>query len=275
MIDSHHHLWRYSKQDYPWIPEGSPLAQDQLANELETVTSTAGVTGTVVVQARQVVEEADFLLSLADQTDRIQAVVGWVPLIEPNVSEHLDRLSLHPKFKAVRHVLQEELDAYFLRDDFHHGLSMLPDYGLSYDLLIFQRQLPVAIQLVDRQPDLAIILNHIAKPEARNGRIEPAWRAGMKELAKRDNVIGVKFSGLLTEFPEGEGDFETVSAYFHETLEIFGTGNVMFGTDWPVCLLRTNYSEWAETFRSLTNELSKEEQLALQETNAEICYRLS
>jgi L-fuconolactonase len=274
MIDSHHHLWRYLKEDYPWIPEGSPLAQDQLASELEVVTSDAGVTGTVVVQARQVIEESDFLLSLADQTDRIQAVVGWVPLIDENVDSDLERLSTFPKFKAVRHVLQEEPDEYFLRDDFHRGLAQLPAYGLSYDLLIFQRQLPVAIQLIDRQPDLAIILNHIAKPEARNGRIDPAWRSGMKELAKRDNVIGVKFSGLLTEFPAGEGDFETVSAYFHETLEIFGSGNVMFGTDWPVCLLRTSYSDWANTFRSLTSEFSEAEQLGLHSANASICYRL-
>ena len=274
MIDSHHHLWRYSKEDYPWIPEGSPLAQDQLASELEVVTSDAGVTGTVVVQARQVIEESDFLLSLADQTDRIQAVVGWVPLIDENVDSDLERLSTFPKFKAVRHVLQEEPDEYFLRDDFHRGLAQLPAYGLSYDLLIFQRQLPVAIQLIDRQPDLAIILNHIAKPEARNGRIDPAWRSGMKELAKRDNVIGVKFSGLLTEFPAGEGDFETVSAYFHETLEIFGSGNVMFGTDWPVCLLRTSYSDWANIFRSLTSEFSEAEQLGLHSANASICYRL-
>lgn len=274
MIDSHHHLWRYLKEDYPWIPEGSPLAQDQLASELEAVTSDAGITGTVVVQARQVIEESDFLLSLADQTDRIQAVVGWVPLIDENVDSDLERLSTFPKFKAVRHVLQEEPDEYFLRDDFHRGLAQLPAYGLSYDLLIFQRQLPVAIQLIDRQPDLAIILNHIAKPEARNGRIDPAWRSGMKELAKRDNVIGVKFSGLLTEFPAGEGDFETVSAYFHETLEIFGSGNVMFGTDWPVCLLRTSYSDWANTFRSLTSEFSEAEQLGLHSANASICYRL-
>lgn len=274
MIDSHHHLWRYSKEEYPWIPAGSPLAQDQLIPELETVTSAAGVTGTVVVQARQVVEESDFLLSLSDQTDRIQAVVGWVPLIDKKVSTHLERLSPHPKFKAVRHVLQEEPDEYFLRDDFHRGLAQLPEYGLSYDLLIFQRQLPVAIQLVDRQPDLAIILNHIAKPEARNGRIDPAWRTGMKELAKRDNVIGVKFSGLLTEFPEGEGDMETVAAYFNETLEIFGSGNVMFGTDWPVCLLRTKYAEWAKTYRSLTQGFSESERSALHADNAAICYRL-
>lgn len=274
MIDSHHHLWHYSKEEYPWIPEGSPLAQNQLASELETVTSEAGVTGTVVVQARQVIDESDFLLSIADQTDRIKAVVGWIPLIDKNVDADLERLSAFPKFKAVRHVLQEEPDEYFLRDDFHRGLSLLPAYGLSYDLLIFERQLPVAMKLIDLQPELAFIVNHIAKPAARNGRIESAWRDGMKELAKRDNVIGVKFSGLLTEFPEGEGDMETVAAYFNETLEIFGSGNVMFGTDWPVCLLRTRYAEWAETYRSLTQGFSLSERSALQEDNAAICYRL-
>lgn len=272
MIDSHHHLWRYSKEEYPWIPEGSPLAQNQLVPELETVTSAAGVTGTVVVQARQVIEESDFLLSLADQTDRIQAVVGWVPLIDENVSEHLARFSPHPKLNAVRHVLQEEPDEYFLRDDFHRGLAKLPGYGLNFDLLIFQRQLPVATQLIDKQPCLPIVLNHIAKPEARNGRIESAWRDGMKELAKRDNLIGVKFSALLTEFPEGEGDAATVAAYFNETLEIFGSDKVMFGTDWPVCLLRTSYQDWADTVCKLTESLSESDRKAILEGNAQRCY---
>jgi L-fuconolactonase len=275
MIDSHHHLWRYSKGEYPWIPAGSPLAQDQLVPELDAVTFGAGVAGTVVVQARQIVEESDFLISLADQTDRIQAVVGWVPLTDEDVSDHLARLSPHPKFKAVRHVLQEEPDGYFLRDDFHRGLAQLPALGLRYDLLIFQRQLPIAIQLVDRQPELPIVLNHIAKPEARNGRIEPAWREGMKELAKRDNLIGVKFSGLLTEFPEGEGDAETVAAYFHETLEIFGPDKVMFGTDWPVCLLRTDYKDWADTVRGLTSPFSAHERDAILTGNAARCYGIT
>lgn len=273
MIDSHHHLWKYSKSGYPWIPEGSPLAQDQLIPELESVTSKAGVTGTVVVQARQVIEESVWLLSLADQTDRIKAVVGWVPLIGENVSADLERLSVHPKFKGVRHVLQDEPDEYFLSDDFNRGLAHIRNYGLSYDLLIFQRQFPVALQLVDRNPDLPIILDHIAKPEARNGSVDPAWRAGMKELAKRDNVIGVKFSGLLTEFPEGEGDHDTVAAYFNETLEIFGTGNVMFGSDWPVCLLRTSYAAWAETVLKLTTELSQTEKEAILGDTAKIAYR--
>jgi len=272
MIDSHHHLWRYSKEEYPWIPEGSPLAQDQLVPELEAVTTESAVTGTVVVQARQIVEESDFLLSLADQSDRIKAVVGWVPLVDENVSEELARLSLHPKFNAVRHVLQEEPDEYFLRDDFHRGLSQLQSYGLTYDLLIFQRQIPVSVELIDRQPDLPIVLNHIAKPEARNGRIESGWRYGMRELAKRENLIGVKFSGLLTEFPEGEGDEETVAAYFQETVEIFGVDKVMFGTDWPVCLLRTSYAEWAETVGSLARGLSESDRNAILSGNAARCY---
>ncbi len=274
MIDSHHHLWRYTKEEYPWIPISSPLAKDQLAPELEVVASESFITGTIVVQARQVIEESDFLLTLADQTDRIQAVVGWVPLIDENVSVHIERLSAFPKFKAVRHVLQEEPDDYFLRDDFHRGLSLLPSFGLRYDLLIFQRQIPVAIQLVDRQPDLPIILNHIAKPEARNGRIESAWRSGMKELAKRDNLLGVKFSGLLTEFPEGEGDAETVAAYFYETLEIFGADRVMFGTDWPVCLLRTSYRDWADSMRELIADLPESERNAILEGNAKRAYGL-
>ena len=274
MIDSHHHLWRYTNEGYPWIPISSPLAKDQLAPELEVVASESFITGTIVVQARQVIEESDFLLTLADQTDRIQAVVGWVPLIDENVSVHIERLSAFPKFKAVRHVLQEEPDDYFLRDDFHCGLSLLPSFGLRYDLLIFQRQIPVAIQLVDRQPDLPIILNHIAKPEARNGRIESAWRSGMKELAKRDNLLGVKFSGLLTEFPEGEGDAETVAAYFYETLEIFGADRVMFGTDWPVCLLRTSYRDWADSMRELIADLPESERKAILEGNAKRAYGL-
>ncbi len=171
MIDSHHHLWKYSAEEYPWIP----LAQDQLVNELEQATAAAGVDATVVVQARQVLEESDWLLSLADSTDLIAGVVGWVPLIDREVDEPLARLAAHPKFKGVRHVLQDEPDSYFTRDDFHRGLSLLPDLDLRYDLLLFQRQLPAAIRLADRQPALGIIIDHIAKPGRSIPCGKPAW----------------------------------------------------------------------------------------------------
>ncbi len=275
MIDSHHHLWSYSPEEYPWIPPGSPLSRNQLLAELEIVTTEAAVDGTVVVQARQTLEESDWLLSLADQSEIIAGVVGWVPLIEENVGESLSRLAAHPKFKAVRHVLQEEPDSYFLRDDFHHGLALLPDLDLRYDLLLFQRQLPVAIQLVDRQPDLGIIIDHIAKPEIRNGQVDFAWKAGMAELAKRDNILGVKISGMATEVLDPELDEATLRAYFDETLTLFGPDRLMFGTDWPVCLLRIDsYKSWTDTVRSFVSELTPEEQQAILHDNAIRCYDL-
>ena len=276
MLDTHHHLWSYHKEEYPWIPEGSPLAQDQLLPELEAATSAAGVTGTVAVQARQVIEESHDLLKIADQSKLIKGVVGWVPLITDSVSRDLDELAPHPRFVGVRHVLQEEPDEYFLNDEFHRGLSKLPRYDLRYDLLLFQRQLPVATQLVDRQPDLGIIIDHIAKPEARSGRVESEWRSGMKELAKRDNILGVKFSGLATEFPEDDPiSPDTIRAYFEETLEIFGPKKVMFGTDWPVCLLRVDsYKNWANTVKTLISRLSEGEKRQILEENGQIAYQL-
>ena len=275
MIDSHHHLWNYSAAEYGWIPPGSPLAQDQLLDQLNAATSAAGVDGTVVVQARQVLAESDWLLSLADQSEIIAGVVGWVPLIDADVGNDLSRLAAHPKFKAVRHVLQEEPDSYFLRDDFHRGLALLPDLDLRYDLLLFQRQLPVAIQLVDRQPDLGIIIDHIAKPEIRKGKIDPDWKADMTELAKRDNILGVKISGMVTEVLDPEIDEATLRAYFEECLALFGPDRLMFGTDWPVCLLRIDsYHAWADMVRGFVSGLTEDESEAILHDNAVRIYGL-
>jgi L-fuconolactonase len=275
MIDSHHHLWNYSPAEYGWIPPGSPLAQDQLLAELESATAAAGVEGTVVVQARQILEESDWLLGLADQSRIIRGVVGWVPLIAPDVAAPLARLAAHAKLKGVRHVLQDEPDSYFLRDDFHRGLSQLPGLGLHYDLLILQRQLPVALELVDRQPELGIIIDHIAKPEIRKGRIDPAWQAGMAALARRDQVLGVKISGMVTEVLDPEIDEATLRAYFEETLALFGPQRLLFGSDWPVCLLRIDsYSSWAALVRGFVAGLSADERQAILHGNAARIYTL-
>jgi L-fuconolactonase len=275
MIDSHHHLWNYSAEEYDWIPPGTLLAQNHLIAELEKATAATGIDATVVVQARQILAESDWLLSLADQTALIAGVVGWVPLIDRNVSESLGRLAANPKFKAVRHVLQGEPDSYFMRDDFHRGLSLLPDLDLRYDLLLFQRQLPVAIQLVDRQPDLGIIIDHIAKPEIRKGRIDPTWRAGMAELAKRENILGVKISGMVNEVVDAEIDEATLRAYFEETVALFGPDRVLFGTDWPVCLLRIeSYQAWADMVLRFVGGLTTDEQSAILKDNAIQIYNL-
>jgi L-fuconolactonase len=275
MIDSHHHLWNYSAEEYDWIPPGSPLAKDQLLPELKAATAAAEVDGTIVVQARQSLEESEWLLSLAESSEIIRGVVGWVPLIDDNVFSPLSELAANPFFKGVRHVLQSEPDEYFLRPDFHRGLSLLPDLDLRYDLLLFQRQLPVAIQLVDLQPELGIIVDHLAKPEIRNGKIDPNWKKGMAELAKRENILGVKISGMVTEVLDSTIDEPTLRAYFEEALELFGPDRLLFGTDWPVCLLRIDsYNQWADTVRSFVNKLSDAEQEAILHDNAVRIYDL-
>lgn len=276
MLDTHHHLWSYNADDYPWIPANTPLAQNHLLVELEEATSLAGVTGTIAVQARQTTEESASLLKIAHQSDLIRGVVGWIPLVSENVDEDLELFSDNPKFVGIRHVLQDEPDAYFLRDDFHRGLSKLPAHDLRYDILLYQHQIPVATKLVDRQPELGMIIDHIAKPKAQKGRVEHEWRSGMKELAKRENILGVKFSGLATEFPKGdEIDPDTIRAYFEETLEIFGAERVMFGTDWPVCLLRLDsYRQWADSVIMLTSSLSGDEKDLILKKNGETAYQL-
>jgi L-fuconolactonase len=275
MIDSHHHLWNYSAEEYGWIPPGSPLARNYLLAELESATTAAGVDATVVVQARQTLAESEWLLDLAGQSERIAGVVGWVPLVDGNVAEPLGRLAAHPKFRAVRHVLQGEPDSYFVRDDFHRGLALLPDLDLRYDLLLFQRQLPAAIQLVDRQPDLGIIIDHLAKPEIRMGQIDPQWQAGMAALAERDHILGVKLSGMVTEVLDPELDEPTLRAYFEETLRLFGPDRLLFGSDWPVCLLRIDsYPSWAGMVRRFVAGLSHDEQHAILHGNAMRCYGL-
>lgn len=275
MIDSHHHLWNYSAEEYPWIPPGSALARNHLLNQLEQATTAAGVDGTIVVQARQTLAESEWLLSLADESERIAGVVGWAPLVDPDVSDEIARLAANPKLKALRHVLQDEPDEYFLRDEFHRGLALLPDLDLRYDLLIFQRQLPVAVRFADRQPELGIIVDHLAKPEIKKGKIDSNWKAGMAELSKRENVLGVKISGIVTEVIDQAIDEDTLRAYFEETLALFGPDRLLFGTDWPVCLLRIDsYNAWADLVRAFVSRLSPTESEAILHDNAVRIYCL-
>ena len=276
MIDAHHHLWTYDPGQYPWITPGSVLAQDYLLPDLLTSTDAAGVSGTVVVQARQTVEESEWLLGLADECDRIQGVVGWVPLANPGVEEHLEKLSAHRKFKAVRHVVQDEPDDNFiLGDEFNQGISKLRAYNLAYDILIFQKHLSPAIEFVDRHPDQPFIIDHIAKPVIHNGRIEDEWRKGMAALAERDNVTAVKISGMVTEVTNDNISEATLKNYFDESLEMFGAERLCFGTDWPVCLLRIeSYVHWANSVRAYVAELSVGEQNAILHETCQRAYQL-
>ena len=259
-IDAHHHLWRYSATDFPWMGEGMEgLRRDYLANHLEEVAHRAGVDGTIAVQARQTTEETEWLSELASRSTLIQGVVGWAPLIDPNLAPLLERHAGLPKVKGMRHILHDEADPfYMLREDFQHGLSLLKDHGLRYDLLIFENHLPQAISLVDRHPRQIFIVDHIAKPRIRERRISP-WRENLKELSRRENVY-CKLSGMVTEAEWNLWSEDDLKPYFETVFEAFTPQRTMFGSDWPVLTLAATYGRWVTTVRNTIANMSQSEQ---------------
>lgn len=273
-IDAHQHFWRYDARQYPWIAEGSPLQRDWLPADLAAVQMPLGFDGAIAVQARQSVEESEWLLGLADSDPRILGVVGWVDLRSERVGEDLDRLGRHPRWVGVRHVAQDEPDDRFLvRDDFVRGVSGLRERGLVYELLIYPRQLTAAIELVERLPEQAFVLDHAAKPCIREGSMEP-WASQVRELARHGNV-SCKVSGLVTEADHRAWRPEELRPYLEVVAEAFGPGRLMFGSDWPVCLLAAGYERVVEVVEGLVATWDPRHRAALFGGNAVRVYGLT
>jgi L-fuconolactonase len=259
-IDAHHHLWRYNAAEFPWISAAMEvLRRDYLVDDLQQVARGAGVSATIVVQARQTVEETEWLSELASRSSLIQGVVGWAPLVDPNIAQVLERLAALPKVKGMRHILHDEADPdYMLREDFQHGLSLLRNHDLRYDLLIFESHLPQAITLVDRHPQQIFVVDHIAKPRIRERRIS-SWRENLKELARRPNIY-CKLSGMVTEAVWKLWTEDDLKPYFEAVIESFTPQRTMFGSDWPVLTLTATYDRWLTTVRNFAAGLSHAEQ---------------
>ncbi|MFT3829068.1 MAG: amidohydrolase family protein [Opitutaceae bacterium] len=275
-IDAHQHFWRYTPAEYAWIDDSmAALRRDFLPDDLAPALAAAGFDGSVAVQARQTVAESEWLLALAASAPRIKGVVGWLPLnqLGSRIDPLLGRFAAHPKFKGVRHVLQDEADAYFERPNFNDALRAVAARGLTYDLLVFARQLPSALVLVDRQPALPIVLDHIAKPVVQ-GPPPAEWRAQIRELARRERVC-CKFSGVVTEVPGRHWTPDLLLPYFEVVLEAFGPRRLMFGSDWPVCLVASDYARWAAFVDTCVAPLSPDERAAILGGTATIFYRLS
>lgn len=242
LLDSHQHFWRYDEAQYPWIPKGSPLHRDRLPNDLAPLLAQTGTDGSIAIQARQTLEESRWLLELADRNPLIQGVVGWVDLRSGAVEDQLADFARHPKFVGVRHVIQDEPDDQFmLRPDFLRGISKLKQFHLTYDILIFPRHLPAAIELVQRQPEQPFVLDHLAKPLIKDGCLSP-WREQIRELAQSANVF-CKISGLVTEANWAGWQPADFKPYLDVIFEAFGDDRLMFGSDWPVCLLAGSYEQ--------------------------------
>ena len=275
MIDAHHHLWKHNDRDYEWMNGEAlhGLRRDYLVADLSLATRDSGVHGTIAVQARQTLEETDWLLAVAADHPIIKGVVGWVPLCSPQVGDLLERIAFVPNLKGVRHVLQDEPDDQFmLREDFNQGVGKLKEFRLVYDILIFERHLPQAIQFVDRHPQQKFVLDHLAKPRIKDNLISP-WDERMRELAKRENVF-CKISGMVTEADWGKWTPQQLLPYFDVVLEAFGPRRLMFGSDWPVLTLGSDYDSWVKTFQTFIAGLSAEEQEQISSGTACEVYRI-
>ncbi len=274
LIDSHHHLWRYNPRDYDWISDAMrSLRRDFLAEELAKLAFANGVDGTLVVQARQTLEETNWLLDIASSHPLIQGVVGWVPLFAPDLGPVLEKVASHPKLRGLRHMLQDEADHRFmLSGEFNRGIGLLKDHDLVYDILVYARHLPQTVEFVDMHPQQVFVVDHIAKPRIREGLLSP-WTEMIRELARRENVY-CKISGLLTEADWQGWNVDQLRPYFDAVLSSFGPRRLMFGSDWPVLTLACDYGKWVQTFQSLIADLSLEEQERISCGTVREAYRL-
>ena len=217
------------------------LQQDYLPKNLEPLLKQIGFDGCIAVQARQNLEETRWLLELADQHDMIQGVVGWVDLRSSDLREQLERFASHPKLVGVRHVVHDEVDDQFmLGEAFRRGIAALQQYDLSYDLLLFPKHLPVAVQFVEQFPEQRFVLDHIAKPDIAGQRLSP-WKEDLIELARFPQV-SCKLSGMVTEAEWKAWQPQDFHRYLDCVLEAFGPERVMIGSDWPVCQLSGDYT---------------------------------
>ena len=273
-IDSHHHFWNYDPVEYGWIGEGMDvLKRDFGPADLGKVAKATKMDGFVSVQARQTIEETEWLCGLAEKSPLIRGVVGWVPLADFEVEKILDSVST-PSLKGIRHVVQGEPDPEFiLGEEYNRGVSLLGRFGLVYDILIFGKQLPSSIRFVDQHPDLPMVLDHIAKPVISEASFDQQWEKDFREIAQRENLV-CKFSGVVTEVRDKGWSTDLIRPYWEVALESFGPRRLMFGSDWPVCLLKTDYEDWVAAIGSLMNELSADEQADIMGRNAMRVYAL-
>ncbi|MEI8386997.1 MAG: amidohydrolase family protein [Verrucomicrobiota bacterium] len=273
-IDSHHHFWRYDPVEYGWIDEAMRvIRRDFLPEDLRAEIARAGIEGVVSVQASQSLAETQWLLELADRNDFIKGVVGWVELSSSQVGEDLERFAANPKFKSVRHVIQGEPDdSFILRGDFNRGIRELNKFSLAYDILILERHLPQTIRFVDAHPDQVFVLDHIAKPRIRDSAFEP-WNTNIRELARRPNVY-CKVSGVVTEADYATWTAALLKPYFDTVLEAFGPGRLMFGSDWPVCLVACDYARWHQLVSEWVAGLAPQEQSRILGGTAVEVYKL-
>ncbi len=273
-IDSHQHFWRYDPTRDAWITGDMAVLKhdflpDQLARELDT----DGIDASVAVQADQSENETLFLLELAEKNSRIAGVVGWVDLLSPRIGERLEHFSHFEKLRGFRHIAQAEKDHRFLaRADFAKGVAQLRQFGFTFDILIYAKQLPAAIELVSCLPEQRFVIDHIAKPQIKAKNIE-LWAKQMCQIAQNQNVF-CKVSGLVTEADWHNWKPEDFKPYLDVVFEAFSADRLMFGSDWPVCLLAATYRQVKQIIDDYVKGFSEADKARIFGGNAARFYGL-
>jgi len=267
MIDAHQHFWQPGRFDYPWMTED--LSRDYLPADLAPILKQHNIDKTVLVQASNTVAESRWLLDLADANDFIAGVVGWADLTSVNT-----QLSEHPKFKGVRHLVESEPnDDWLIQRSVLSALQQLSARGLTYDLLVHTRHLKHVPLVAETCPDLKLVIDHLAKPPIARNEITD-WSEAMKPLANYPN-IHCKLSGLVTEANWNSWRVDDLRPYVNHALELFGADRMMFGSDYPVCLLAASYDRVLESFQEILKELSGTDREKIFAGNAAKFYRLN
>lgn len=261
-IDSHQHFWKYDPVEYPWIDEGtmSVLQRDFLPGDLKVLLAKYQVDFCLAVQARQSLDETQFLLGLAEENDFVRGVIGWIDLKTADLNKQVERLE-SPHLIGFRHVLQDEPDGFSLDPAFLRGVETILDNGYTYDILIYAHQLPEILEFVKHFSERPMVVDHIAKPNIRDGRILK-WKQHMLELARHPN-IHCKLSGMVTEAHWMYWSTDDFMPYIDHVLECFGPDRCMFGSDWPVCTLAASYGQVKELLDECIRTLADEEKEAI------------
>lgn len=274
-IDSHQHYWIAARGDYHWMsPADSILCRDYLPADLRPFLQKHKIDKTVLVQAAQTVAETDFLLDLAANDDSIAGVVGWLEMDDPGFAAHFERYRKKSKFIGLRPMLQDiEDDQWILRPQVLNSLRIVAASDFPFEFLTYSRHLPFVKQVLDLVPNLRAVVDHISKPEIRAGKLEP-WKTGIAELARRPDLY-CKLSGMITEADHANWSTDHLRPYVEHVVDCFGFDRVMFGSDWPVCLLAGSYDQVIGALEQiLSSRLNEEDSRKVFGENAARFYKL-
>jgi L-fuconolactonase len=273
IIDAHQHFWNYNPDKHAWIDGTMHILQKNfLPNDLSPILNNNGIDGCIAVQADQSLEETNFLIGLASQYNWIKAVIGWIDLKANDIEEQLLILKHTPVLKGFRHILQSEEPEFMLAPEFIRGIAALQKFNYCYELLIYPKHLSAALTLVKQFPDMRFVIDHIAKPNIKDQKISD-WQEGIELLGRQTNVY-CKISGMVTEADWMNWTSADFDAYLNIIIKAFGADRLIYGSDWPVCLLAADYHQQYAIYKQYFSDYSEKDIALIFGGNAKRFYQI-